>query len=149
MLPQLTSKILVVLRTDSNGANSLIGEIGVIKCLEDYFRHAKSNGAFCTIAGDELVWNNAEFIEHFVDDQVAETKVMALSTTEDGCFELNDPSDLKTDYEMEIFASVEGIMLNNQSVLDDLANNYAIENWEVVRNIPGMMVLCVKGAKVK
>lgn len=149
MLPQLTSNILVVLKTDSNGANSLIGEIGVIKCLEDFFRHAKSNEAFCAIAGDELVWNNAEFIEHFVDDQVAEMKVMALSNTENGCFLLNEPSDLKTDYEMEIFESVEGIMLSNQSVLQDLVTNYAIENWEVVRNIPGMMVLCVKGAKVK
>lgn len=149
MLPQLTSKILVVLKTDSNGANSLIGEIGVIKCLEDYFRHAKSNNAFCTIAGDGLVWNNAEFIEHFVEDLVAETKVTALSTTEDGSFVLNNPDDLKTDYEIEIFESVEGIMLSNQSVLEDLATNYAIENWEVVRNIPGMMVLCVKGAKVK
>lgn len=149
MLPQLTSKILVVLKTDSNGANSLIGEIGVIKCLEDYFRHAKSNEAFCTIAGDELVWNNAEFIEHFVEDQIADTKVMALSNTDDGCFPLNDPSDLKLDYEIEIFESVEGIMLSNQAVLSDLATNYAIENWEVVRQIPGMMVLCVKGARVK
>lgn len=149
MLPQLTSNILVVLKTDSNGANSLIGEIGVIKCLEDYFRHAKSNESFCTIAGDELVWNNAEFIEHFVEDQIAETTVMALATTDDGCFPLNDPGDLKLDYEMEIFESVEGIMLSNQGVLSDLATNYAIENWEVVRQIPGMMVLCVKGARVK
>lgn len=150
MLPQLTSKILVVLKTDSNGPNSLVGEIGVIKCLEDYFRHAKSSNALCTIAGDELVWNNPEFIEHFVDDLVAETNVMALSTTDTGeVITLNDPEDLKLDYEVEIFESVEGIMLNNQSVLNDLATNYAIENWEVIRNIPGMMVLCVKGAKVK
>lgn len=149
MLPQLTSKILVVLKTDSNGANSLIGEIGVIKCLEDYLRHAKSHNALCAIAGEELIWNNPEFIEHFVESQVEDTRVMALSSADDGSFLLNDPSDLKLDYEIEIFESVEGIMLNNKSVLEDLAANYAIENWEVVRNLPGMMVLCVKGAKVK
>lgn len=149
MLPQLTSKILVVLKTDSNGTNSLIGEIGVIKCLEDYFRHAKSENALCAIAGEQLIWNNPEFIECFVDEQVGNTRVMALSSPDDGSLLLNDPDDLKLDYEVEIFESVEGIMLNNKSVLEDLAANYAIENWEVVRNLPGLMVLCVKGAKVK
>lgn len=129
--------------------NSLIGEIGVIKCLEDFFRHAKSENALCAIAGEELIWNNPEFIEAFVDEQVTDTKVMALATTDDGWAPLNDPGDLKLDYEVEIFESVEGIMLNNKSVLEDLAANYAIENWEVVRNIPGLMVLCVKGARVK
>jgi len=149
MLPQLTSKILVVLRTDSNGINSVIGEIGVVKCLEDYLRHAKSGNAFCTMASDELVWNNPEFIEHFVEELVAETTVSALSMTEDGLMLLNDPDDLRTDYEMEIFESVEGVLLNNKSVLEDLAHNYCIESWDVVRNFPGMLVLSVKGAKVK
>lgn len=148
MLPQLTSNILVVLRTDSNGTNSLIGEIGVIKCLEDYLRHAKSHNALCAIKGEELIWNNPEFIEHFVEEQVADTNVTAFSATEDGSVPLNGSDDLRLDYEMEIFDSVEGVMLNNKSVLEDLASNYCIENWEVIRNLPGLMVLSVKGAKV-
>lgn len=149
MLPQLTSNILVVLRTDSNGTNSLIGEIGVIKCLEDYFRHAKSENALCAIKGEELIWNNPEFIEHFVEEQVADTNVTALAYTEDGATPLIDTDDLCLDYEIEIFESVEGVMLNNKSVLEDLASNYCIENWEVIRTLPGLMVLSVKGAKVK
>lgn len=148
MLPHLTSKTLVLLRTESNGMNSAIGEIGVIKCLDDYFRHAKSGNALCAIAGDVLVWNNPEFIEHFVEDQVSVTKVTALSSTDDGWAPLNDPDDLRLDYEMEIFASTEGILLNNKSVLEDIAGNYCIENWEVVRSLPGLMVLSVKGARV-
>ena len=149
MLPQLTSKILVVLKTDFNGTNSVIGEIGVVKCLEDYLRHAKSNNAFCTMANDELVWNNAEYIEHLVEELVAETTVTALSVTEDGWMLLNDTGDLRTDYEMEIFESVEGVLLGNKSVLEDLATNYCIESWELVRSFPGVMVLSVSGAKVK
>jgi hypothetical protein len=151
MLPHLTSQTLVLLKTGCNGVNSVLGEIGVIKCLEDYLKYTRTGNAVCAIAGEELVWKDPEFVEDFVDSHLFDKDGVPLLSTcgEEFHAALNDPTNAKIGYEMEIFDSVEGLFISNQSVLGDLAANYCIENWEVVRQLPGLMVLSVKGAKVK
>lgn len=148
MLPQLTSEFLVVLKTDCNGTNSCLGEIGVIKCLEDFFRYDKSGKSVCTFA-KELEWREPEFIETFVAEHLFDAEGCPLLTTGEDEFwaVLKDPHNARVGYEMEIFESVEGIMASNRDVLQDIATNYSIEHWEVVRNLPGFMVLSIKGVK--
>jgi len=150
MLPQLTSDFLVVLKTDCNGANSAIGEIGVIKCLDDFFKYDKKGTSIVAVE-EGLEWLNPEFIEDLVMDHLFDEQgEPTMAVSEDEYWQAKtDPHNVCLGYEIEIYESVEGILSSNREVLQDIATNYAVESWEVVRNLPGYMVLSVRGAKVK
>jgi len=149
MLPNLTSEFLVVLRTECNGTNSALGEIGVIKCLDDFFRFSKSEKSAFTLGTEELQWHEPEFVEAFVEDHLFDKNGLpAITSSEDEYWAvLANPGDSRLGYELEIFESIEGIMEANRTVLDNIATNYSIERWDVVRNLPGFMVLSIKGVK--
>lgn len=151
MLPNLTSEFLVVLKTDCNGANSTIGEIGIIKGLEDYLKHARDKLSVFEVGSETLDWKDPEWLDAVVTEHLLDRNGEPLTSVNEVEYWqiLKDPDTTALGYQIEICESLEGIMMDNRSVLQDLANNYVIERWDILRNLPNHMVLLVTGARVK
>lgn len=149
MLPNLTSEFLVVLKTDSNATNSAIGEIGVIKGLEDFLKYNKSDLSVFKIGLESLDWKDPEWLEAVVLEHLMDVNGDPRTSVNEVEYwqVLKDPDTTSLGYQIEICESLEGIMMGNRSVLTDLATNYAIESWEIQRTLPNHMVLSVKGAR--
>lgn len=140
---------VLLLRNDSNGTNSVVAEIIIHKALENILKYGRLTGIF-DLGTTEIHWKDPEFIEEELKDVLFDHEGMPkVSVGEPEFWELlKDPSGVITDYLIEICESLEGLVADNRDALNDVMENYIVEDVEVSVKIPTHIALTITGAQV-